>query len=175
MSRSEILFIGYTTKKFSYKGELLIKINHLDLNPFINLQSLFIDIDNTLVPYQIEKLKPHSKNQIRVKFLGIDNELNAQKLLFKKVCVFKNTVDLNIDTSEDLNHLIGYDIYNQTIKIGTIKNIIERPMQPLLEVANDGFEFLIPLDVGLILEENQKNQKLIMKLPKGLIDLNHSN
>ncbi|MCY4299559.1 MAG: hypothetical protein OXC61_09710 [Flavobacteriaceae bacterium] len=175
MSESEVLFMGYTTKKFSYKGELLIQIKYPDLNPFLNLRSLFIDIDHTLVPHQIEKLKTHSKNQIRVKFLGVDNELNAHKLLFKQVYVLKTAVDLNIDTSEDLNHLVGYGVYDQTTKIGTIKNIIERPLQPLLEIAHDGFEFLIPLDTELILQEDQRNQKLTMKLPEGLIDLNNSN
>lgn len=173
MLKSEVLLVGYAIRKFSFKGEILIRIKHSDLEPFLDLDLLSVDIDNTLVPYQIEKIKTHSKNQIRVKFLGIDNEIDAQKLLHKQIFASKKSIDFPIDTSKDINRLIGYRVDDDTIAIGTIKNIIDRPIQPLLVVVDSDNEFLIPFNRELILQEDQKNQKLIMRLPKGLINLNN--
>ena len=84
MKKQDCYYLGKIVSKFSFKGEILLKLDVDEINS-LNFKNLFIEIDNMLVPYSIDKISLHKSSLLRIKFDDIDSEEKANKLI-KKEC-----------------------------------------------------------------------------------------
>ncbi|MBK7854619.1 MAG: hypothetical protein IPJ79_06625 [Bacteroidetes bacterium] len=55
--------------------------------------------------------------------------------------------------------------------IGTVKDMIEMPAQPLAQIFVNEKEVLLPINKDFVVEFNKQEKKLIMKLPEGLLEI----
>ena len=55
MKKQDCYYLGKIVSKFSFKGEILLKLDVDEINS-LNFKNLFIEIDNMLVPYSINKI-----------------------------------------------------------------------------------------------------------------------
>ena len=74
-------YLGKVTKKFSFKGEVLVKIDTDQPDLYKKIKTLFIFHDNKLNIYNIEIIRFHKENVLRLKFEGISNEVEANKII----------------------------------------------------------------------------------------------
>ena len=68
-------------KKYSFKGELLIKLDTDEPEQFENLESILINLRGNLVPFFIESSQLHKSELLRVKFEEVDTEDDADSLM----------------------------------------------------------------------------------------------
>ena len=58
MNKQDFYYLGKIVSKYSFKGELLLKTESDEIN-FKELKSIFIGIDGSLVPFEINRLQLH--------------------------------------------------------------------------------------------------------------------
>ncbi|MDB3865989.1 16S rRNA processing protein RimM, partial [bacterium] len=81
MQKEDCFYLGKIVKKYSFKGELLVKLDTDDPSIYTKMESVFIDKNKNLIPFFIERSSLHKSTLLRVKFEDIDSEEDANKLL----------------------------------------------------------------------------------------------
>ena len=73
--------------------------------------------------------------------------------------------------NDELEKILYYKLVEENIQIGFIKNYINQK-QPILFCEVNKKEVLIPYVKEIIVKTDHINQKIHVKIPKGLLDLN---
>ena len=81
MTKEECFYLGKIVKKYSFKGELLAKLDTDQPDIYENLDAIFIEVNGTLIPFFIEKSQLHKSDLLRLKFEDVTNEADADALM----------------------------------------------------------------------------------------------
>lgn len=172
MKKEDCFYLGKIVKKYSFKGELLAKLDTDEPDLYDNLDAIFIDLRGNLVPFFIEASQLHKSDLLRLKFEDVDTEADADALI-------KTELYLPLDLLPKLegdkfyfHEVIGYQIKDVNFGIvGTIKGINDSTAQALFEIDRDGTEILIPMNDEFIVKVDRNNKTIEVNTPEGLIDL----
>ncbi|MGX1023467.1 ribosome maturation factor RimM [Flavobacterium sp. CS20] len=171
MDKNEHFYLGTISRKFSFKGEVVLQINpELDNFPE-HIKSVFVEFQQKRIPYFIEFTKPHKKNSIRLKFEDISTEQDADQLVKHDVYILKSEIELDDEFS--LKHLIGFTVYDENDeRIGKIINLNTSTPQAFFEIESNQRQILIPVNEDWIVEIDEGQKEIFFELPDGLLDLN---
>lgn len=163
----ELIKIGKTGKTHGLKGHLKVHIDEFYLNDFMDMKIIFID----KLPYFILNKDINHTQQAILLLEDVDSKEKAHRLQGKEI--FAKDDDLTEILDEETHqYLIGFELHDKTLgKIGKIENIIEMPFQIMAVIINENKEILIPLNEDFILNVNEKQKKINMQLPEGLLDV----
>jgi 16S rRNA processing protein RimM len=164
--------IGYIKKTFGYKGELLIKIKDADYPENIeNLESVFFETENQLVPFFISESSYRDDSSVVAKFEDIDNSTKAQRYCGCRLFLTDKTAETLFDKNK-LEFLIAdFEIIDGKFgSLGKPEEIVKMPQQLLLRLKVKGREVLIPLVEQLIIKIDKKKKQIFINSPEGLID-----
>lgn len=172
MKKEDCFYLGKIVKKFSFKGELLAKLDTDEPELYENLDTIFIDLRGNLVPFFIESSQLHKSDLLRLKFEDVDTEADAGTLI-------KSDLYLPLDLLPKLegdkfyyHEVIGFKITDSNFgEVGIIKAINDSTAQALFEIDRDGTEILIPMNSEFIVKVDKPNKTIEVKTPEGLIDL----
>ncbi|MBL4904495.1 MAG: 16S rRNA processing protein RimM [Flavobacteriaceae bacterium] len=172
MRKEDCFYLGRIVRKHSFKGEVVIKLDTDEPELYQEMESIFVDLGNNLIPFFIEKSLLQKGNQLRVQFEGIDSEEDADSIL-------KSGVYLPIDLLPKLtgdkfyfHEVIGFQIVDVNYgEVGVIVGINDKTAQPLFEVENGDKEVLIPMIDNFIKKIDRENQQIVVETPAGLIQM----
>lgn len=172
MRREECFYLGKIVRKHSFKGEVVIKLDTDEPELYQEMESIFVDLGNNLVPFFIEKSSLHKGNQLRVQFEDVYSEEDADAIL-------KSDVYLPLDLLPKLtgnkfyyHEVIGFKAVDVNFgEIGIIEHINDKAAQPLFEIDRDGIEIFIPLIDNFIQKIDRENKQVLLGTPDGLINL----
>ena len=172
MHKKDCFFLGKIVKKYSFKGELLVKLDTDEPEIYDNLDAVFVELKNNLVPFFIEKSQLHKSQLLRIKFEDVDTEEDADALM---KCELYLPLELlpKLDGDKFYFHeVIGFTVEDVNFgHVGTIKGINDATAQALFEIDRDGFEILIPMNDEFIKKLDKENKTILVETPEGLIDL----
>ncbi len=172
MQKEDCFFLGKIVKKYSFKGELLIKLDTDEPTIYENLESVFIDLRNNLVPFFIERSQLHKSELLRVKFEDVDTEQDADSLLKCDLYLPLEFLPKLEDDKFYFHEIIGFTVEDVNYgNVGIIKKINDSTAQALFEIDRDGIEILIPMNDHFIKKVDKKNKIILVETPEGLIDL----
>jgi len=173
MTIKDCFYVGTIVSKFSFKGEVLIKLDSDDPEMYEELESVFIALGNNLVPFFVEKSSLHKSDLLRVKFEEVNSEADADALLKHKIYLPLTVLPKLSGNKFYYHEVIGFEVEDINYgKVGKIVSINDTTFQPLFEIENEeGKEILIPMNDEFIEKVDRPNQKIIVKTPDGLIDL----
>lgn len=172
MQKKDCFYLGKIAKKFSYKGEILLYLDTDEPEEYLNLESVFVDINNNLVPFFIEKASLYKNNFLRVKFEDVSSEEDANEILTLEVYLPLKFLPKLPDDKFYYHEIIGFTAEDKRLgTIGTIKKVTETAAQPLFVIENNDKEILIPMVDSFILKIDKPNKKIFFDTPIGLIDL----
>jgi 16S rRNA processing protein RimM len=169
MTRDKCLLLGTISKTHGVRGELIIRITDPSFEPDENWESLFLQIDGILVPFFISSLHAPKADEWFICFDDYDNKDSAQNLVGSPVWIQK---DFMAEVKEEIymDELTGYAIINvRTGRQGLITDFMDIPGNPVFEVSLEGEKVLVPAQDDMIEEIDQDNQKLIIRLPEGIM------
>jgi len=170
MKFDEYFNLGVISKVFSFKGEIVARLDVEVPNLFDNLPAIFLEEKGNLVPYFVEKLDPQLNGFVRIKFKGIDTQEQAKRIL---KCLLYLPDNLLPKLGEDefyFHEIVGFTAFDEEDKeVGEIVEVYDLPNNPVAEIIIDGKEVLVPLN--LMIELDKKNQKIYIEIPEGLVDL----
>lgn len=172
MKKEDCFYLGKIVKKYSFKGELLAKLDTDEPDLYDNLDAIFIDLRGNLVPFFVESSQLHKSDLLRLKFEDVTDEADADALL-------KSDLYLPLDLLPKLDgdkfyfhEVIGFSIQDQNFgNVGIITGINDSTAQSLFEIDRDGIEILIPMNDEFIVKVDRENKTIEVNTPEGLIDL----
>lgn len=172
MKKEDCFYLGKIVKKYSFKGEVLAKLDTDEPELYEHLDSILIDLRNNLVPFFIESSQFHKSELLRIKFEDVDSEADADALIKSDLYL---PLDLLPELDDDkfyFHEIIGFTIKDENYgEVGVLKSINDSTAQSLFEIDRNGIQILIPMNDEFIVEVDKTNKIIIVKTPEGLIDL----
>lgn len=170
--KSELHELGYFTKLHGYKGELTAYLDTEVLNDYEDVESIFVEVKGQLIPYFVESLSSKTNKTVKVKLEGVDTEDLAKSLVKAKIFILKEDLSETDETRLELRSILGYEVIDQVKgNIGRVHQILELAGNPQLEIDFNGKMILLPLHEDFIKTIDNKNKKVEIEAPEGLIDL----
>jgi 16S rRNA processing protein RimM len=172
MKKEDCFYLGRIVKKYSFKGELLAKLDTDQPELYEYLDAMFVQVRNNLIPFFIESSQLHKSDLLRIKFEDVDSEADADALIKSELYLPLEFLPKLEGNKFYFHEVIGFKITDKSFgNIGVIKAINDSTAQALFEVDRDGIEILIPMNDEFIVEVNRKNKTITVETPPGLIDL----
>ena len=172
MNISEFYFLGKITRKYSFKGELIIFLDTDSHSLYYTLNKVFLKIDKSFIPYFISEISKYKNNSIKVKFEDVDDENEAIELINKKVYLPISSLPKLKGKKFYYHEIQNYEVYDKSLgKIGVIEYVNDQAPQHLFVIKKDDKEILIPLNNDFIIELDRDKKIIKMDLPEGLINL----
>jgi 16S rRNA processing protein RimM len=173
MIKSDCFELGHITKPRSFKGEVIIYLDTDSLEEYLEMESVFVEINEQLVPFFIETIFAYKANSVRVKFEGVDSEQSAKAIVNKKL--FLPLELLPELESQDFYHheVMGFSIQDkQHGDIGIIADIVESSTNPIFKIDHtSGQEILVPVADNFIEKVDKQAKRIFVNCPEGLIEL----
>lgn len=172
MRKEDCFYLGKIAKKFSFKGEVLVYLDTDEPELYENMESVFVEINNNLIPFFILSSSLHKGDFLRVRFEDVDNEDEADAILNKEVYLPLTALPKLEGNKFYFHEVIGFTAEDQRLgDVGTIVSINDNTAQPLFEIKKGDIEILIPMIDDFIVKVDRENKKIIFDTPEGLIDL----
>lgn len=172
MEKKDCFYLGKIVKKYSFKGEILAKLDTDEPELYENLEAIFINLKGTLIPFIVEKSQLHKSELLRLKLEDIDTEEDANTLIKNELYLPLNLLPELDDDKFYYHEIIGFTVEDVNYgKVGTIKGVNDTTTQALFEIDKDGKEILIPMNDDFITKVDKPNKTIIVNTPEGLIDL----
>jgi 16S rRNA processing protein RimM len=172
MRKEECFYLGKIVRKYSFKGEVLIKLDTDEPELYKELESVFVDFNNNLIPFFIQQSGLHKSTLLRVRFDDVDTEEKADEIIGLEVYLPLSFLPELDDDQFYYHEIIGFTAEDVRFgKIGTLTGVNDSAAQALFEIDRDGKQILIPVNDDFIKKVDKKNKVLLLDTPEGLIDL----
>ncbi len=172
MKKEDCFYLGKVVKKYSFKGELLIKLDTDQPELYDSIDALFLDVNNTLIPFFIEQSQLHKSNLLRVRFEDVTTEADADALIKTDAYLPLSLLPKLEGNKFYFHEVIGFNMQDKNHGlVGTITAVNDVTAQALFEVDNNGKLILIPINDKFIVEVNRNSKTIVVETPEGLIDL----
>ena len=172
MLKEDCFFLGTVVGKYSYKGEVLIKLDTDQPELYENISSLFIETQTGLAPYFVKKSGLHKSSLLRVAFEDITDENDADGLLKKKVFLPLDMLPKLTGNRFYYHEVIGYDVIDKIHgNIGEVTGVNDNASQALLEIDYKSTQVLLPVVDEIIKRVDRTEKQLHVQIPEGLLDV----
>lgn len=170
MKQEDCYLLGNVIKAHGLNGEIQVFLDVDFPDSYQDLESVFILMDNRLVPFFIETIQINDKKAL-VKLEGVESREASEQLANKPIYLPLSFLPNLPDDQYYYHEIIGYDFIDGEKQLGKIENVITLSAQVLLTVMVDSTEVLIPLQEGIIKKVDKTQQQIFGTLPDGLLDV----
>ncbi|MFP4289377.1 MAG: ribosome maturation factor RimM [Bacteroidales bacterium] len=173
MDTDHCFFLGSVIKPTGLKGNLICFIDADEPLTYSSLESVYIEVKGTLVPYLIEDINQSNKNnQLIVKFEGVDSQEDANNLAGNDLYLPLSLLPKLEGNKFYFHEVMEFDVVDhQKGDIGKIVNILDYPNNPIMEIEHDHKQILVPIKDEIIVKVDRSQKKIFIHAPEGLIDL----
>jgi 16S rRNA processing protein RimM len=111
------------------------------------------------------------KGQVVLKFAGVDEISQAEKLVGSEIQVPREERAALEDDSVYVSDLVGCAVFDAGREIGTVREVQFGGGEAPLLVIKGAREYLVPLAAAYIEKVSPAEKRLEMKLPEGMLEL----
>jgi 16S rRNA processing protein RimM len=171
MQKESLIRLGRINKAHGLKGELSIALELDSADSIEELESVYLDIQNKLVPFFIESIKVVGPKKALLRLEECVTLQDTARFVGKEIFAEEEYIDMD-DSVMVLSRLQGYVLIDKTVgECGTVLEVVEMPGQVLLKIKSGAFEPLIPFNETFILKIDHQLKTIQCDLPEGLPDL----
>ncbi len=172
MKKEDCFYLGKIVRKYSFKGELLIKLDTDQPELYENLDAVFISVGNNFIPFFIASSQLHKSDLLRVSFEDVLTEADAEALLKAEVFLPLEMLPKLEGNKFYYHEVIGFKVIDKNFgEVGIIASINDSTAQALFEVDRDGVQIFIPMNDEFIVKIDRDNKIVEVDVPDGLIEL----
>jgi 16S rRNA processing protein RimM len=172
MQKEDCFYLGKIVKKYSFKGEVLAKLDTDQPELYAEIDAVFIAIKNSFLPFFIEHSQLHKSDLLRIKFEDVNTEEDADYLIKSELYLPLELLPILEGNKFYFHEIIDFKIVDEDFgEVGKITSINDSTAQALFVIDRDGLEILIPMNDEFIKKVDRKNKTIHVQTPEGLIDL----
>lgn len=173
MDTADCYYLGYVSKPFGFKGEIIAYFDVDDPDRYQHMESVFLLMEGKLIPFFIEhiRFKPHSREAV-LRLQDVRTEEKAQYLCSSEMYLPLSSLPPlkgNAFYFHEVEHFLVVD--NLKGEIGHIVQVLDLPGNPILQIQNGEKEIMIPARDEFIERVDRNQRTIFIKAPEGLIDL----
>lgn len=172
MDKSSCFYLGKIVSKYSFKGEVLVKLDTDEPKIYENMESVFVSIGNNLVPFFIDKCRLHKSNLLRIDFEEVKTENDADRIMGSELFLPLSLLPKLTGDKFYFHEIIDFTVIDCVHgNIGIIKSVNDSTTQALFEIIKGDKELLIPINDDIITKVDRENKTIHVATPEGLVDL----
>ncbi len=172
MNRDDFYYLGKIKKTSGYKGNLVFFFDVDDISYYKELEAVFVEINEELIPFAINGLQIKNNKSAFVKLEDIDSEDQAAVLTGQELYLPLSFLPPLSGNKFYYHEVIGFDVVDITNgNIGKIESFIEQTAQALFVIKYNEKEILIPVADNIIKKVDRANRIIEIDTPDGLIDI----
>ena len=172
MRKEDCFYLGKIVSKYSFKGEVLVKLDTDDPEVYENMESVFVSLGNNLVPFFIDRCRLHKSNLLRIDFEEVKTESDADRIMGSALYLALNLLPKLSGNKFYFHEVIGFTMIDDVHgDIGIIQSINDSTAQALFEVLKGDKQLLIPVNDQIIVKVDRENKTIHVVTPEGLVKL----
>ena len=171
MTIAECFNLGYISKRSGNHGELTFVLDVDNPARYAKLESIFIDINKSLVPFFIKRIQIKGTNAT-VQLEGIDSIEKAEELLKHGLYLPLTFLPKLTGKRFYFHEMPGYTVHDKHHgDLGIVEEVMDFPQQAIFKIKKDAFEILVPARDEFIIHIDRDKRHLEIEAPEGLIDI----
>lgn len=168
MRKDQCFKLGKVTNTKGFKGDLVVYIEVGDPKDFTKMESVFVELNNKLIPFFIDTYHISSKNSVSMRLDNVD-EILSKQLVGAALYLPEEMLPEESGFLVRIKNTIGFTVIDENLgKLGTIEDFYEIPNNPLLAFSYQEKEVLLPLRMVQI---DESTKEVITDLPEGYLEL----
>ncbi|WP_282179056.1 ribosome maturation factor RimM [Maribacter stanieri] len=172
MRKEDCFYLGNIVSKYSFKGEVLVKLDTDDPEIYENMESVFVSLGNNLVPFFIKRCRLHKSNLLRIDFEEVKSESDADRIMKSGLYLPLTMLPKLTGNKFYYHEIVGFTMIDAVHgDIGIVQSVNDTTAQALFEVQKDDKQLLIPVSDDIITKVDRANKSIFVKTPEGLVDL----
>jgi 16S rRNA processing protein RimM len=172
MKKDDCFHLGKITKTQGIKGNVYLFLDTDQPEAYKELESVFVEINNALIPFFIDYFQLTAKQKALVKFENVDSEEEAKDIVNKDLYLPINLLPKLTDKQFYYHEIIGFTLIDEVFgEVGKIEEVVDVPGNSLLQVDHNGTEVLVPLNNSVVKNVDRTNNTILAALPPGLLDI----
>jgi len=172
MRKEDCFYLGKIVSKYSFKGEVLVKIDTDEPELYDNMESVFVALRNNLVPFFITKCRLHKSQLLRIDFEEVNSGDDADKLMGSELYLPLSFLPKLTGNTFYFHEVIGFTVSDDIHgDIGIIQSINDTTSQALFEILKGDKQLLIPINDAIITKVDRENKTIFVTTPEGLVSL----
>ncbi len=172
MRKEDCFYLGKIVSKYSFKGEVLAKLDTDDPEVYENMESVFVSLGSNLVPFFIDRCRLHKSNLLRIDFEEVKTEAAADRIMG---CGLFLPLTLLPELSGNqfyFHEVIGFEVMDAAHgAIGEVTGVNDSTAQALFEIQKGEKQLLIPINDDIITKVDRENKRIHVATPEGLVAL----
>jgi 16S rRNA processing protein RimM len=175
MKYPDFYYLGMITKSFGIKGQLFVYLDTDEPEKYQDLDAVFVDLGNEVIPYPIENFQYRNNHQAVVKFSDVDAE-EAKSLIKCDLYLPLSMLPPLKGNRFYFHEVIGFTVKDQQKgEIGICKDFLDIGAQSIMQIDKQGTEILLPVVDEYLKEVDREKHIIHVEAPEGLIDIYLSN
>lgn len=171
MAATEYFELGTLSKPHGIKGAFHVYLDVDDPEEYEDLDAVFLQLGNEMVPYFITDLQIRSNLNL-MSLEGIDTVDAAKELVGIKLFLPVSMLPKLKDNQFYYHEIVGYQVIDKKHGVlGFVKEVYSTGAQDVLVMTYQTKEVLIPLMDEIIPKVDKKNQVIHSILPDGLLEV----
>jgi 16S rRNA processing protein RimM len=171
MDKKDHFNLGYIARRVGNHGELGFVLDVDEPQRYRKLESVFIELNNSLVPFFIKKIQVKGNNAT-VSLEGIDSIQKAEELLKASLYLPLSFLPPLKGKEFYLHEITGFTATDKRFgEIGIITEVLDFPMQTILQIKRGEHEILIPAKKEFIVRIDRDKKVIELDAPEGLIEI----
>lgn len=172
MRKEDCFYLGKIVSKYSFKGEILVKLDTDDPELYQNLESVFVSLGNNLVPFFIDRCRLHKSDLLRIDFEEVKTESDADRIMGSALYLPLTMLPKLAGNKFYFHEVIGFTLLDAVHgDIGVLQSVNDTTAQALFEVLKGDRQLLIPITDEIITKVDRENRTISVTTPEGLVAL----
>ncbi len=173
MRKEDCFYLGKIVSKYSYKGEVLVKIDTDEPEIYENMESVLIAMKGgNLVPFFIDRCRLHKSLLLRIDFEEIKDEPAADRIMGHELFLPLSMLPKLEGDKFYFHEIIGFAVEDAVHgNIGKITGVNDTTSQVIFEVEKEGKQLLIPMTDEIFTGLDRNNKTIHVTTPDGLVAL----
>ncbi|HRP57226.1 ribosome maturation factor RimM [Agriterribacter sp.] len=167
----EYFKIGKVVSAFGLEGEMILLHGLGKKTSLKGIAAIFIEEHKTsFLPYFVQSSRIKNEKEVYFKLEDVNSREAALKIVQKEIWMEEKDFKKFAARSAPIS-LLGYHLIHNSEDIGEINEVIEQPHQVLCKIMFGEKEILIPLHAQTLQRVDNKNRKVFVDLPDGLLEI----
>ena len=173
MRKEDCFYLGKVVSKYSYKGEVLVKIDTDEPEIYENMESVLIAMKGgNLVPFFIDRCRLHKSQLLRIDFEDVKDEPSADRIMGHELYLPLAMLPKLEGDKFYYHEIVGFQVEDaEHGNIGIITGVNDTTSQAIFEVEKDGKQILIPMTDDIFAGLNREMKIVNVTTPDGLVAL----